>query len=339
MQTDNDFPVLIDILDRYGVIFVATNSVNIHIYEITKGILIFKCKISEDSLLFSTHNPNTGGMMYINKSGKLLGLDIDKNNLLPFIIKFCKNATGVMEVVTLMAARFNLPGAETIFVTSFKNFMQQGNYQEAAKIAAQTPGDTLRSINTINMFKQLKGNPQPDLIYFQTMLSIGKLNKVESLELARLLVAQNRQDILNKMFNENKFTSSDELHELVKYVDQRLSIKILMASYNHTSYEKTIHAFAKKKNDNKIELEDKKKKEEEEKIINKKNIINKNISNIIKKGNDKDSNENNKNDIIKLEMVIKELTKRIKELEVALKEKDNITINPNIIFKNKQYII
>ena len=48
--------------------------------------------------------------------------------------------------------------------------MQQGNYVEAAKIARETPGDTLRNINTINTFKSLQGNPQPILIYFQTMM-------------------------------------------------------------------------------------------------------------------------------------------------------------------------
>ena len=244
MAGGNDFPVLMDILDKFGLIFLATNAGFLYIYEITKGILVFKCKVSEDSLLFSAHNSNTGGMMYINKSGKLFGVDVDRNNILPFIMNFCKNAPGVMEVVTRMAARFGLPGAENIFMTAFKNFMQSGNYQEAAKIVAQTPGDTLRNINTINMFKQLQGNPQPILIYFQTMMSQGKLNKIESIEMAQPLVQQGRTDILNKLFGENKFTASEELSELVKNLDQRLSLQILMASGSASAHEKIIQAFA-----------------------------------------------------------------------------------------------
>jgi len=244
MPIPNDFPVLMDILPKFGVIFLATNSGYLFIHEITKGILIFKCKVSEDSLLFSSINSNTGGMMYINKSGKLLGVDIDRNNLIPFMMNFCKNVPGIMEVITRMAARFNLPGAENIFMTAFKTFMQNGNYQEAAKIVAQTPGDTLRNINTINMFRQLQGNPQPILIYFQTMMSQGKLNKVESVEMAKPLVQQGRMDILNNMFRENKFTASEELSELVKNVDQRLSLQILMASGSASAHEKIIQAFA-----------------------------------------------------------------------------------------------
>jgi clathrin heavy chain len=159
-------------------------------------------------------------------------------------MNFCKNVPGVMEVITRMAARFNLPGAENIFMTAFKTFMQNGNYQEAAKIVAQTPGDTLRNINTINMFKQLQGNPQPILIYFQTMMSQGKLNKVESCEMAKPLVQQGRIDMLNNMFRENKFTASEELSELVKNADQRLSLQILMASGSASAHEKIIQAFA-----------------------------------------------------------------------------------------------
>ena len=225
MPMPNDFPVLMDILPKFGVIFLATNSGYLFIHEISI-------------------NSNTGGMMYINKSGKLLGVDIDRNNLIPFMMNFCKNVPGIMEVITRMAARFNLPGAENIFMTAFKTFMQNGNYQEAAKIVAQTPGDTLRNINTINMFRQLQGNPQPILIYFQTMMSQGKLNKVESVEMAKPLVQQGRMDILNNMFRENKFTASEELSELVKNVDQRLSLQILMASGSASAHEKIIQAFA-----------------------------------------------------------------------------------------------
>jgi clathrin heavy chain len=240
----NDFPVLMDILPKYGLIFLATNAGNLLIFEATKGIQIFKCKVSEDSLIFSAHNTNTGGMLYINKRGKLLGVDIDRNNLIPFVMNFCKSVPNIMEVVFRMASRYGLPGAENIFVTAFKNFMQSGNYQEAAKIAAQSPGETLRNKTTIEMFQALQGTPQPILIYFQTMMNMGKLNKIESIAMAQPLVQQGRADILNKMFNENKFTASEELSEAVKNVDQRLSLQILMASGSASAHEKIIQAMA-----------------------------------------------------------------------------------------------
>ena len=243
MTSDMDFPVLMNFVENFGVLFLATNSGNLYIYEVSKGILVFRCKISEDSLLFSAKNTQTGGMMYINKSGKLINVDIDKNNFLPFVMNFCKNITGIMEVCVGLASRYGLPGAENIFLTLFKNHMQSGNYQEAAKVCRATPGDTLRNLETINMFKSLQGTPAPILVYFQTILESGKLNAVESVEMSRNLVAQNRVDLLNNWFNENKFTCSEELSELVKAVDPNLSLKILMASGSANAHGKIIEAF------------------------------------------------------------------------------------------------
>ena len=75
-------------------------------------------------------------------------------------------------------------------------------------------------------------------------MSQGKLNKVESCEMAKPLVQQGRIDMLNNMFRENKFTASEELSELVKNADQRLSLQILMASGSASAHEKIIQAFA-----------------------------------------------------------------------------------------------
>lgn len=55
-------------------------------------------------------------------------------------------------------------------------------------MAGSNPGGPLRSMDTINMIKQLPqqpGQPHPLLAYFQTLLEMGKLNKTESIELAR----------------------------------------------------------------------------------------------------------------------------------------------------------
>jgi clathrin heavy chain len=66
----------------------------------------------------------------------------------------------------------------------FNNFIVNGDYQNAAKIASMSPGTLLRNEQTIQKFKgfpQLPGQPQPLLIYFQKLLERGKLNKLETL--------------------------------------------------------------------------------------------------------------------------------------------------------------
>ena len=74
-------------------------------------------------------------------------------------------------------------------------------------------------------------------------MSQGKLNKVESLEMAQSLIQQGRTYILNKMFNENKSTVSEGLSKF-KNVEQRLSLQILMAADSAYAHEKIIQAFS-----------------------------------------------------------------------------------------------
>lgn len=145
---ETDFPVLMNFVENFGLIFLATNSGTLYIYEVTKGILIFRCKISEETLLFSAKNTATGGIIYINKSGKVDNVDVEKNNFIPFMMNFCKNIPNIMELCTQMAGRYGLPGAENIFLGLFKNYMTNSNYVEAAKICRNTPGTTLRNLET-----------------------------------------------------------------------------------------------------------------------------------------------------------------------------------------------
>ena len=60
------------------------------------------------------------------------------------------------------------------------------------------------------------GQKSPILVYFGTLLGKGKLNAIESVELARLVLAQNKKDLLANWWNEDKLEASEELGDLVK---------------------------------------------------------------------------------------------------------------------------
>lgn len=240
MQNENDFPILMSFVESYGLIFLITNAGFLYVYEATKAVLIFRCKVSEDSCMFSAKNSKTGGVYVINKTGKMLLINVDTNNFLPFVMNYCKNVDNILELCTNLAARYSLPGAEKIFLSLFKNHMQNGNYLEAAKVCRDTPGDTLRNIETINMFKAAQGNPQPILIYFQTIMEKGKLNHIETIEIVKPLVMQGKKQLVENWFNEGKFTCSEELAEVVKQVDPNLSLKILLQSGTPGAHSKVI---------------------------------------------------------------------------------------------------
>lgn len=60
------------------------------------------------------------------------------------------------------------------------------------------------------------GQTSPLLQYFGTLLTKGKLNVFESLELSRLVVNQNKKNLLENWLAEDKLECSKELGDLVK---------------------------------------------------------------------------------------------------------------------------
>ena len=62
-------------------------------------------------------------------------MSVDEANLVPYITNTLQNP----ELALRIATRNNLAGAEELFVRKFNLLFGQGQYTEAAKIAAKTP--------------------------------------------------------------------------------------------------------------------------------------------------------------------------------------------------------
>lgn len=78
------------------------------------------------------------------------------------------------------------------------------------------------------------GQTPPLLQYFGTLLARGKLNVFESLELSRLVVNQNKKNLLENWLAEDKLECSEELGDLVK-VCRKFEL-ILSLSYGLTNF-------------------------------------------------------------------------------------------------------
>lgn len=244
MLIPNDFPVLLNFVENAGCVFICTNFGNFYLYEITRGILIFRCKLNDDPCIFSAKNSKLAGYYYLTKGGKLLSVNIDVDNILPYMMTNLRNIDNIVEVCIHLAGKYNLPGAEKIFVGLFKNYIAQGNYLEAAKICRDSPGESLRNIETINVFQAAQGNPPPAMLYFQTVMEKGKFNKIESVEITKTLINSGKKNLIEEWFNQGKYTCSEELSELVKVVDQPLSLKILLAAGSPNAHAKIIEGLA-----------------------------------------------------------------------------------------------
>ncbi|CAL5416244.1 unnamed protein product [Camellia sinensis] len=137
-------------------------------------------------------------------------------------------------------------------VERFQELFAKTKYKEAAELAAESPQGILRTSDTVAKFQsvpvQARQTP-PLLQYFGTLLTRGKLNAFESLELSRLVVNQNKKNLLENWLAEDKLECSEELGDLVKTVDNDLALKIYIKA---RVTPKVVTAFAEKREFDKI---------------------------------------------------------------------------------------
>lgn len=65
--------------------------------------------------------------------------------MLPHLLTNCNHIPNVQQLAFTIAGRYNLPGVDNIFLGQFNNFIVNGDYSSAAKIASMSPGTLLRN--------------------------------------------------------------------------------------------------------------------------------------------------------------------------------------------------
>ena len=90
-------------------------------------------------------NYTNDGILALNKNGSLYGGLIDPAALLPHLMNNCKHIANLQQLVFSLASRYSLPGVDNIFLGQFNNFIINGDYTNAAKIASMSPGTLLRN--------------------------------------------------------------------------------------------------------------------------------------------------------------------------------------------------
>ncbi|KAL9057613.1 MAG: hypothetical protein Q9162_002228 [Coniocarpon cinnabarinum] len=224
-EATNDFPVALQVSQRYSVAYVVTKYGFIHLYDIESGTCLFMNRISNETIFVTTADSESAGMVGINRKGQVLSVSVDEDNVIPYLLNNPANG----ELAYKLASRAGLPGADNLYQQRFDNLWNSGQYSEAAKIAANSPRGFLRTPETIEKLKnvpQQQGQMSVILQYFSVLLDKGALNKFETLELARPVLAQNRKHLLEKWFNENKLDCSEQLGDAVRMHDINLALQI-----------------------------------------------------------------------------------------------------------------
>ncbi|XP_065831614.1 clathrin heavy chain 1-like isoform X2 [Oscarella lobularis] len=226
-EAQSDFPVAMQISDRYNVIFLITKYGYVHLYDLETGVCIYMNRISSDTIFVTASHDATSGIIGVNRKGQVLTVSVDEENIVAYITSVLQNP----DLALRMAVRNNLPGAEELFVRKFNMLFQQMQYPEAARVAAKAPRGILRTPQTIQRFQALPAQPgqtAPLLQYFGILLEQGQLNKYESLELCRPVLQQGKKQLLEKWLKEDKLECGEELGDLVKQVDPTLALSVYL---------------------------------------------------------------------------------------------------------------
>ncbi|KAF5212039.1 Clathrin heavy chain 1 [Clavispora lusitaniae] len=220
----NDFPISLQASNKYGIIYILTKYGFIHLYDIESGSNLFVNRITADPVFTAAPYNDSTGIITINKSGQVLAVEVSKDKIIPYVLEKLSD----VNLALSLASRGGFPGAENLFQQQFQNYLNQGDYANAAKVAASS--EQLRTQETINKLKHITPQPgqiSPILQYFSTLLDRGSLNKYESIELAKPVLQQDRKPLFEKWLKEDKLTSSEELGDIVKsYNDTALALAI-----------------------------------------------------------------------------------------------------------------
>ncbi|XP_009396866.2 clathrin heavy chain 1 isoform X1 [Musa acuminata AAA Group] len=244
----DDFPVAMQISQKYSLVYVITKLGLLFVYDLETATAVYRNRISADPIFLTTEASNVGGFYAINRKGQVLLATVNEAAIVPFVSGQLNN----LELAINLAKRGNLPGAENLVVQRFQELFSQTKYKEAAELAAESPQGILRTPETVAKFQSVPvqaGQTPPLLQYFGTLLTRGKLNGFESLELSRLVVNQNKKNLLENWLAEDKLECSEELGDLVKTVDNDLALKIYIKA---RATPKVVAAFAERREFDKI---------------------------------------------------------------------------------------
>ncbi|KAK8847678.1 hypothetical protein IAR55_005537 [Kwoniella newhampshirensis] len=204
-EATNDFPVSLQVSSKHGIIYLVTKFGFIHLYEIETGQCIYMNRISGETIFTTAEYELLSGIIGVNRKGQVLS------------VKTLNNP----ELAIKLATRAGLPGADHMIQQQYQIYIQNGQYGEAAKIAANSPRGLLRTPQTIETFKklpQVPGTLSPILQYFGILLEKGELNKHESLELARPVIQQGKKNLLE----------NEELGDLCRVGDLNLALSVYL---------------------------------------------------------------------------------------------------------------
>ncbi len=148
-EATTDFPVAMQVSKKHGIIFLVTKFGFIHLYDLESGACVYMNRISGETIFVTAEHEATNGIIGVNRKGQVLSVSVDEATIISYILGTLNNT----ELAFKLASRANLPGADDLYIKQYQVLFQSGQFNEAAKIAANSPRAILRTAQTIEAFK------------------------------------------------------------------------------------------------------------------------------------------------------------------------------------------
>ena len=85
----DDFPVVMQVSDKYGVIYIVTKSGLLFVYDVETASPVYRSRISQEPVFVGAAAPNAGGLYVVNRAGQVLLVTLNEVISL-FWMFFCK---------------------------------------------------------------------------------------------------------------------------------------------------------------------------------------------------------------------------------------------------------
>lgn len=231
-----DFPVAVVPSEKVGLLFVVTRAGYVYVFDGLTCLLLHTEQVSADSPIFATA-PDTAatGFVGVNTKGAVLRFIVDEAAL----VQRVQAGLGNADVAMRIAGAAGLAGASELFQQRFNGLLGGMDIAGAIKLAAESPGGVLRTQVTLQRLMSIQATPgqQPPVMqYFRSVMEKGRLNPVETVELARMLISSRgagAAENIKKLMDESKVETSPELGDLVAPHDATLALQIFHACKAH----------------------------------------------------------------------------------------------------------
>ena len=236
-----DFPTAMQASNSQGLLYIFTRMGYVFVFDIQSGAAVFRAKAADAPIFAAAPHEGSGGVLALTaKTGTLLLTTLDNSN----VVNYVSNTLRKPDLAMSLAGRLGLGGADELYKQNFNSKLASGDVVGAAQLAAKSSGDVLRNADTIARLQSMPaeaGKQPPIMQYFAALMKAGKLNKAESVALARPALEQGRAALVDKWMKEGKITGSAQLGDMVSPYDSQLAQTIYLDSGE--AHDKVVQAF------------------------------------------------------------------------------------------------